>query len=173
LAKQNLEKESTMQSIACDSNSVNILTAMGYVVRGKRATCPLCEGSRKLTVAIHGDLYYCHRCGRGGSVRSLARVQGVSLPPPRIGKAAIQKEKFRKWLADKMSAMSREEHALVRRWRYAVAALKFYPEMPEAWTALADYYHRQHFFEEFWELASDRIGRRGLYKAWRRQHVGD
>jgi hypothetical protein len=43
--------------------------------------------------------------------------------------------------------------------------------MDEAWQALADYYHRQHFFEQFWIHASDKVGRFWLYRAWRKQHV--
>jgi hypothetical protein len=147
------------------------MTAAGFEIRGNRATCPYCVGSRKLTVAIHGDLYFCHRCARGGCARSLARKQGICLPQPRVGKSAIQKERFKQWLATKMTEIAKEENKLVRQWRYAIAALEFFREMDQSWQVLANYYHRRRFFEQFWECANDNVGRYWLYRSWRR-HVG-
>ncbi len=162
-----------MQRLHHHDSQVNvhaILERAGFQqIRGPRASCAFCEGSRKLTVAITDDgLWYCHRCHRGGNVRSLAKQQGVSIPPPRIRKADIPKARFRKWLSQKMTEMSREQYELTRQWRYALAALKFFPDMEEAWQALATYYHRQRYFQVFWESAGDNIGRYWLYRNWRR-----
>jgi hypothetical protein len=144
-----------------------ILESAGFHIRGTRADCPYCEGHSRLTVSIRDELFFCHRCHRGGSVRQLAREQGRSLPPLKIRKANMPKAAFRAWLVGKMTTMMREEHTLLRRYRYALDALQFFPEMQEAWTALADYYHRERYFQLFWTSANDSIGRYWLYRAWR------
>ena len=165
-----------MQTVAQSFDSVNvraILTAAGYSVRGRnRANCPNCSGHSRLTVSFTNDgRFFCHRCGKGGHVRSLARNQGIELPAPRIRLSDVPKNQFRVWLSQKMSEMSSEEYKLTRRWRYAVAALQSFPEMDHAWQALADYYHKQRYFELFWESASDRCGRYWIYRAWRRHYA--
>jgi hypothetical protein len=145
-----------------------ILEQAGFVLRGRRATCPYCEGRRGSTVAITDDLYYCHRCHRGGHVRSLARQLGHALPPPRTRKTNIPKTQFRAWLTNKMQQLTNEERRLSRRAEWAKAALTFYPDMQEAWTALAAWYHAERNFKIFWESASDNVGRYWLYRAWRK-----
>jgi hypothetical protein len=144
-----------------------ILQTAGFRVLGTRADCPFCEGHRKLTVAVHGELFYCHRCQRGGSVRQLAREQGLTFPRPRVRKANQRKAAFRVWLSQKMSEMSREEHRLYRRVEWALAALNFYPDMTAAWSALAEWYNAQRKFEVFWQSANDKVGRYWLYRSWR------
>ena len=144
-----------------------ILSRAGYQIRNKRATCPYCEGRSKLTVAIAGDLFYCHRCQRGGSVRSLARVQGISLPPARLRKANIPKLQFRAWLSRNLSELGNEERGIARRALWAAVALSFFPDMEIAWTALAKWYHNRHRFEMFSQSASDRVGRYWMYRQWR------
>jgi hypothetical protein len=145
-----------------------VLEQAGFVLRGRRATCPYCEGRRGSTVAITSDLYYCHRCHRGGHIRSLARQLGHTLPPLRLRKANIPKAQFRTWLFEKMQELGDEERRLSCRAEWAKAALRFYPDMEEAWTALALWYHREPYFRIFWESASHKIGRFNLYRHWRK-----
>ena len=148
-----------------------ILVRAGFQLRRNRATCPYCRDGHKrpgLTVAIHGDLFFCHRCKRGGSVRGLARGQGIELPPPRIRKADAPKAAFRTWLADRMTELSREEWRLRRGAQLANVALRYFPDMELAWDALAAFHHRERFFITLWESASDKIGRYWLYRMWRK-----
>lgn len=148
-----------------------VLTRAGFAVRGSRANCAFCEGNARLTVAIKDYLFYCHRCHKGGDIRRLAGDQGVELPPIRKRRADIPKQRFRDWLAAKRTEMMRLERELTKRWRYALLALSFYPEMPEAWQALADYYGAQERISFFWQSCSDKIGRYWLYRAWRRHNA--
>ena len=151
-----------------------ILTTAGFTVRRGRGTCPYChEGHRPpdLTVAIHGNLYFCHRCHRGGSVRRLARTQGIHVSPRRQGLARLRRMFFESWLRQKMTELSKEEFRLTRKACLAHIALTF-PELREdfqpAWSVLATFAEREHVFERFWFLATDRLGRVHLYKYWRR-----
>jgi hypothetical protein len=149
-----------------------ILASAGFQIRGKRATCPYCEGHRSLTVAITDDgLWYCHRCLRGGNVRSLAHQQGVTLPLPRSRKADIPKSQFRAWLSQKMTALGNEERRAYALKQWADAALHFYPEHQLAWNFLRRFCARRPVWERFWELATDKVGRLALYKRWRRHRV--
>jgi len=170
-----VRSSNTTATAFASTSTQAILERAGYRIRGRRADCPQCSGRSRLTVAFTTDgRFFCHRCGRGGSVRQLARAQGVVLSPPRIGKAAIQKEQFKKWLSDKMTQMSRDEYRLVWTWKQALDALEFYPHLLDevsrerAWEAVARYYHRERYFQLFWESASDRIGRFWLYCHWRK-----
>jgi hypothetical protein len=149
-----------------------ILTSARFRVRGKRADCPFCEGHRRLTVSLHGELYYCHRCQRGGNVRGLARSRGLTLPPPRVRKANGPKLAFRAWLAAKMSEMTNRERRLARRAEWAKAALAFYPDHEGAWEALAAWHRSERVFAMFWESASDKCGRYWLYRNWRKRAAG-
>ncbi len=161
-----------MESVIEHTRQVNIealFTRAGFQIRGRRATCPNCEGRRGLTVSITDEgLWYCHRCHKGGSIRQLARAQGVALPPPRVRKANAPKAAFREWLGKKMREMANEEHRLTVAKRHAEAALQVFPEMDEAWQALADYYNKEQCFALFWKCATDNIGKYWMYRAWRK-----
>jgi len=158
--------------ISGEINVPALLTNAGFQVRNSRATCPFCEGHRKFTVAIHGELYYCHRCQRGGNVRTLARAQGLNLPPRRIRKADKAKAAFRAWLSQKMNEMSRAEYRLHQRAKWAKVALSFYPDFEPAWEALAAWHHAEQQFQTFWQSASDKCGRYWLYRNWRKRVAG-
>jgi hypothetical protein len=147
-----------------------ILTRAGFEIRNNRATCPFCEGHSRFTVAIRGELYFCHRCHRGGSVRSLAREQGMALAPPRSRKANVPKAAFRTWLLQKMTELGDEERRAYRKYLWAVHALSFCTEFQPAWESLAWFYSRRRVWETFWESASDRVGRYWLYRAWRKHY---
>jgi hypothetical protein len=154
-----------------------ILRSAGFEIHRKRATCPSCSPQHarpSLTVAIDSDkgVWYCHRCGVGGSIRQLARAQGIILPPRRRGLAILRKQFFESWLKEKMSELSKEEHRLHKKARLAVVALSF-PELREfepAWEALRKLYDRERVFENFWSKATSKIGRYGLYRGWRKKH---
>ena len=145
----------------------DLLERAGYRVHGNRADCPQCSGHSRLTVAIRGEVYYCHRCKIGGNVRTIARRHGLSLPPPRLRLADQPKAEFRQWLSAQMNAMSRQEYRLYRRKIWGEAALSFYHDFEPAWCALARWYQQERAFALFWETVTDKIGRYGLYRAWR------
>jgi hypothetical protein len=145
-----------------------ILENAGFRVRGSRADCPYCEGSARLTVAVHDQVYFCHRCHRGGNIRGLAQAQGFTLPPIRKRLADLAKRCFKQWLSAKSAEMATRERLLYRRFHYAKTCLTFYPRHEHAWEILREWYSEQRRFAEFWELASDRIGRLELYRQWRR-----
>jgi len=151
------------------NQAIDILERAGYRdFRGNRASCPHCEGRRRHTVSIRGELYYCHRCQQGGNVRTLARRQGLKLPPPRIRLADKSKAAFRKWLAVKMAEMADRERKLYRRAELAKVALSYYPDMEPAWAALAEWYHAERALTIFWQSATDKVGRYWLYRFWRK-----
>lgn len=69
-----------------------------------------------------------------------------------------------------MSELSKEEFLLTRKASLAHIALTF-PELRDleiAWSVLAKLAEREHVFERFWFLATNRLGRVHLYKYWRR-----
>jgi hypothetical protein len=162
-----------MQTVAQSLNSVNvraILIAAGYSVHARnRANCPHCSGHSRLTVAFTNDgRFFCHRCGKGGHVRSLAREQGVTFPRPRIRKADMPKAAFRRWLSEKMTALGNEERKAYTKVEWAISALHSYKDFEPAWEFLRWFYERRYVWESFWESGTDRIGRLHLYKVWRR-----
>jgi hypothetical protein len=160
-----------MQNVNVSAVSVNhVFESAGFQIRGKRANCPFCSGSSRLTVSLTGEgLWYCHRCGRGGHIRNLGRELGIALPAPRVRKADTPKREFREWLSRKYSAMARLEHQLRIRAQWASVCLRFDPNHEPAWQALADFYHAERRLAEFFEAAADKIGRYQLYKKWRRR----
>lgn len=139
-------------------------------IRNRRADCPLCSGHSKLTVAINEDkgLAYCHRCHHHWTARSLAREQGVQLPPRRIGKAAEMKKAFCDWLADVHQQQADLERDLHKKAQLAHRVLLKWPDVPEAWEALRRLADAERGLELFFTSAQDRIGRLQLYRMWRR-----
>jgi len=56
----------------------DLLALAGFRVRtARRADCPSCTGSSRMTVAFAGEVYFCHRCKRTGNRRTLARELGL------------------------------------------------------------------------------------------------
>ena len=113
------------------------LTRAGFHVRGKRADCRFCFGTARLTVAIGTTAAFCHRCNWRTSLRTLAKSQGVNLPPIRIGLARRRKQQFRRWLDQKTTEMAREECQLRHQVRWAEQVLAVDPECEPAWEGLA------------------------------------
>jgi hypothetical protein len=171
----NVLAQTVSYTLSASVDSQAILAAAGFEIRRNRATCPTCHEGHKppdLTVAIHGNLYFCHRCHRGGHIHQLARAQGIKLSPRRQALADLRKMYFRQWLSKTMAELSKEEHRLHKKARLAVAALSF-PELADfepAWEALRRLHERERVFEHFWSLATNRIGRYRLYKGWRKKH---
>jgi hypothetical protein len=160
-----------MATVTHEFNSVNVhavLVAAGFKnFRRDRCDCPYCAGGSHLTVSIQKGLYHCFRCGRGGSVRSLARQQGIELPPPRLRKADIPKQQFRVWLSNKCREMATLEYRLYLKLKWARVCLSYYPNHDAAWEVLRQWYDLEHRFRTFWGSATDKLGRYWLYRAWR------
>jgi len=118
---------------------------VGYSVRGRRADCVHCEGHSRLTVSFNDEVYYCHRCGRAGNARTLARELGMQFPPY----TREQREKrqraaeFNEWrdICDKI--LVRRLRYLNRRAELAKTVLATFPDCEHAWNALADLYHNE------------------------------
>jgi len=160
--------EDSAPALRAQTNFENLLGRVGFGIRGSRANCPYCEGRSRLTVRIGpGPVFFCHRCKRGGNDRTLARTQGLRLPPRRVRLADKPKQQFKAWLSRKMSAMAREELRLHRRAKWAAGALSFYPDHEVAWSALAEWHHCEYEFSVFWQSATDATGRYWMYRAWR------
>lgn len=155
-------------TLSTSHNVSAILERAGFVLRGNRASCPFCTCNRKLTVAIHGEVFFCHHCKRGGHIRSLARRQGISLPPLRVRKASIPKNRFRGWLSRKVTELGNEERKAFKKLEWAFAALYFDADFEPAWNFLAWFYCRECVWREFWISATDRLGRFWMYRAWRK-----
>jgi hypothetical protein len=62
--------------------------------------------------------------------------------------------------------MANEERRLARKALLAENVLASFPDCEPAWDALARWYHAEHRFQSFFELAQCRWGRRQLFKAW-------
>src|SRR5258707_911612 len=108
----------TNTTVSAPASTAAIFERAGFEIRNGRAVCPYCQDGhrvRKLTVAIRGELWFCHRCHAGGSVRTLANQQGVPLPPVRIRKANIPKSQFRAWMLDRMDRLGSEERKAYRK----------------------------------------------------------
>jgi hypothetical protein len=71
-------------------------------------------------------------------------------------------------LAAKYSELAVREFELNRKAKIARIALHYFPNWGAAWQVLANLYHEEQELSDFFEAASDRIGRLALYKAWRR-----
>ena len=166
-------ERSSVGTLPHEFDSVNVyavLVSAGFKnFRRDRCDCAYCAGGSQLTVSIREDkgLYHCFRCGRGGSVRSLARTQGLNLPPPRMLLADRPKVEFRAWLHRKMTEMATLEYRLHEKLKWARVCLRYYPEHEGAWEILRQWYDLEHELRIFWESACDKIGRYWMYRAWR------
>jgi hypothetical protein len=164
-----------METVSHGLSSVNVhalLRAVGYRnFRGSRADCPHCQGSARLTVAIKRHLFFCHRCHRGGSIRSLARASGINVPPAKVRAADIPKRAFWEWLDRKMTEMADREHELNSKVRHAEQIAGMGRDDEPLWNALIELHNEQPKFDLFWQSCSDKLGRYFLYRAWRRHYA--
>jgi hypothetical protein len=122
-----------------------LLERAGFRVRGRRADCIHCDVHSRLTVAFNDEVYYCHRCGRAGNARTLARNLGIALPPE-THEAREKRQRaaqFDEWLNACHLILIRRLRNLIRRAQLARSVLSAYPECEPAWNALADFYHAE------------------------------
>jgi len=151
-------------------NFRSMLETAGLRVHNRRADCPACTGSSRLTVAINEakGVAFCHRCKAVWTAQILAKQQGIDLPKRRPGKAAEMKTAFWDWFADTYQTRADLERDLHKKAMLAHRVLQKFPDTPEAWEALRRLADAEHGLAAFFEAAQDRIGRLALYKLWRR-----
>ncbi len=135
----------------------DLLEAAGFHVRGRRAECIHCEGHSRLTVSFTDELYFCHRCGKGGNIRTLSRQLGRKIPqltPDEIRARALAKE-FAAW-RNAAHALLLHEYEHMRREagiaRFVLVRVD--PDCEEAWSVLAVFYDSERFFLGAFELLS-------------------
>jgi hypothetical protein len=122
-----------------------LLERAGFKIRGQRADCPYCTGTSRLTVWIGDETFFCHRCKKKGGLRSLLRQHGYAVPAqtPEHREAHRLAQAFAEW-ADGCERVLIDRHRFLwRRAGLARIAVAHFPDMPEAWDALADYYHAE------------------------------
>ena len=124
-----------------------------------------------VAVTLAKGLYFCHRCNKGGKIQNLAPAFSFASSPVRIRTADIKKREFQQWLDSRMKELGDRERRLGQRAALAGQVLQNrvpWPVDQMAWAVLADWYKSQRTFETFWQDATDRCGRFGLYRQWRR-----
>jgi hypothetical protein len=123
----------------------SLLDAAGYRIRGRRADCRHCDGHSRLTVSFNDECFYCHRCGRGGNARTLARDLGKPLPPETLEQRAARERaaQFRTWIDQHYRTVATEFRSAGRLAQRAKQALSQYPDCEPAWNALAHFYHSE------------------------------
>lgn|GEM_PF-4876395 len=132
----------------CESvNFKALLERAGYRVVGGRAQCPSCEGSSRLTVAVGDGVAYCHRagCHRYETLRSLSHKLGLPVPKETAAHREARQcvERFADWISTCERVLIDHLWRLRARARWAHVARGYYPELEEAWDALADLYHAE------------------------------
>jgi hypothetical protein len=123
----------------------SLLDTAGYRIRGRRADCPHCEGRSRLTVSLNDECFYCHRCGKGGNVRTLVREIGTSLPPESLEQRVARERaaRFRAWVDRQCRTVATEFYSAGRLAQRAKKVLAKYPDCEPAWDALARFYHSE------------------------------
>jgi hypothetical protein len=135
-----------MIEAASESHALlELLARAGFRVRGRRADCIHCDGHSRLTVSFNEEVFYCHRCGRTGNARTLARDLGMTLPPEtREAREKRQRAaRFDECLNVCHLILVRRLLYLTRRAELAKSVLAAYPECEPAWYTLADFYHSE------------------------------
>jgi hypothetical protein len=121
----------------------SLLERNGFRVHGRRANCIYCEGNSRLTVSFNDEVAYCHRCHWTANVRTLSRKMGISVAPetPEHREARRLAKQFADWVDRCERAVVDRHRFLWRRAGLAIIALRYFPDMEQAWDALADYDH--------------------------------
>jgi G:T-mismatch repair DNA endonuclease (very short patch repair protein) len=148
-----------------------LLERAGFRVRGKRARCVHCTGRDQLTVSFTAEVAYCHRCHWTANAAQLAKSQGRTVAPRKVGLARERKRRFFDWLDKRYAQIAKLEYSLSKRAALAHDILIRFPDCEPAWAALARLEHSSHAIEVFFEAARDKIGRLQLYRVWRRYNV--
>jgi hypothetical protein len=122
-----------------------LLERAGFRVRGRRADCIHCDGHSRLTISFAAEVYYCHRCGRAGNVRTLARELGMQLAPE--SREARERRRraaqFDVWRDACYTIIVQHVLYLTRRAELAKKILAQFPDCEPAWSVLADFYHSE------------------------------
>jgi hypothetical protein len=122
-----------------------LLERAGFRVRGRRADCIHCDGHSRLTVSFNDEVYCCHRCGRAGNARTLARELG--LPVAAETREARERRRraaqFEAWRNTCYTIIVQYASYLTRRAELAKKILAQFPDCEPAWSALADFYHSE------------------------------
>lgn len=122
-----------------------LLEQAGFRIRGRRADCPHCEGSSRLTVSFNDEVAFCHRCKWTGNLRTLSREFGVPVTPETAQdrETRTRAKQFDQWrgtcqriLADRF----RDLGLLAERAKQELAVS---PDCEPAWAALADFYQNE------------------------------
>ena len=94
---------------------------------------------------VSEDKFYCHRCKRGGTTRSLARELGHSVTPETAQErsAREQKAKFKSWINERHNSIAAELRVTRKRADIAKRVLRVYPDCEPAWDALARFCHSE------------------------------
>jgi hypothetical protein len=109
-----------------------------HVIRN-RATCPNCQGSSKLTMAVRDDFAYCHRCKH---VIQRRRLQPLPVTPEEKAECA-NAQQFREWTSTLEQILSRELVRLGMIVEFAKRTLAIFSEDETAWGELAAFYHSE------------------------------
>jgi hypothetical protein len=159
----------------------SLLERKGFRVRGKRADCIHCEGHSRLTVSFNNEVAFCHRCHWSVNVRTLSREMGISVVPETqcVREARRLTQEFAAWVDRSERALIARHRFLWRRAKLATIALRYFPEMLQAWDALADLYRNEAQlgaaldslnFERAGIWLTDPETPEQLFRSWRRDH---
>jgi hypothetical protein len=122
-----------------------LLEQAGFRIRGRRADCPHCEGSSRLTVSFNDEVAFCHRCKWTGNLRSISRQFGIAVAPETAQhrEARARVKQFEQWRSTCHRILADRFRDFGLRAERARQELALFPDCEPAWTALADFYHNE------------------------------
>jgi hypothetical protein len=133
-----------------------LLEAAGFHIHGRRAQCIHCQGHSRLTVSFTDEVYFCHRCGKGGNIRTLSRQLGRALPQqtPEQRRAQTLAKEFTSWRNAAHALLVREYEYMRLQAGIARLVLRADPGCEEAWDLLARFYDAERYFLAAFDLLS-------------------
>jgi hypothetical protein len=159
-----------------------LLEQSGHRVCGRRFDCVHCAGSSRFTGSFNDEVAYCHRCGWRSNATQLGRAQGhtahAETESHRLARARA--EEFAEWVDRCERVLYARHRFLWRRVGLARTALRYFPDMPQAWDALADYHHEEaKLCAALDSLSFERAGRwleyptkpEELFRSWLEAHA--
>jgi hypothetical protein len=133
----------------------DLLERAGFRLRGRnRADCIHCSGSAIATVALTGNVAYCHRCKWTANTIMLAKELGLLSTDPEsrrqrraeareIAKHRATIRRFEVWRTACIKFYSAKLRRLGRQAALATQVLNKYPDTEPAWDALARFCHEE------------------------------